>query len=192
MSAQAIDFSWMHDQISAEQYDAMPEEQCRDIEIVDGMVQMSPKPTPVHQIVARRIADAIDRAGQPEWATVLDVDLRLRDIPLLNRQPDVVVFRAETDLDRLIPVAAVLGVVEVVSPGSESTDRIMKPIEYAAAGIAHFWRLENSAGQFVLHTFELDQATSAYSSTGQFTGRFTAKLAFPVEIDFARFPTPPR
>lgn len=192
MSAQTIDYSWMHEQISADQYDAMPEEQCRDIEIVDGMVQMSPKPTAVHQTVARRIADAIDRAGMPEWATVLDVDLRLRDIPLLNRQPDVVVFRSETDLDRLIPVTAVLGVVEVVSPGSESTDRVMKPVEYAAAGIPHFWRLETTGGQFVLHTFELDQAANAYRSTGQYTGRFTAKLGFPVEIDFARFPTPPR
>jgi Uma2 family endonuclease len=170
----------------------MPEEQCRDIEIVDGMVQMSPKPTPVHQIVARRIADAIDRAGMPDWATVLDVDLRLRDIPLLNRQPDVVVFRAETDLDRLIPVGAVLGVVEVVSPGSESTDRIMKPVEYAAAGIPHYWRVESAGGQLVLHTSELGQTGDAYGSTGQFTGRFTAKLGFPVEIDFTRFPTPPR
>jgi Uma2 family endonuclease len=32
--------------------------------------------------------------------------------------------------------------VEVVSKGSERTDRWLKPLGYAAAGIARFWRVE--------------------------------------------------
>jgi putative restriction endonuclease len=32
--------------------------------------------------------------------------------------------------------------VEIVSKGSERTDRWLKPVEYAEAGIARFWRVE--------------------------------------------------
>ena len=183
MSVQTIDCSWMHEQISAEQYDAMPEEQCRDIEIVDGMVHMSPKPTAYHNDVALHIANAVRAAGRPHWRTTLDVDLRLRDIPLLNRQPDVLVYAADTPRDRRIPVSAVLAVVEIVSPGSESTDRVAKPLEYAAAGIAYFWRVEIKSGTPVVHTYTLDTGTGVYRNTGVFDDVVKTDLGFPVEID---------
>ncbi|MFD2491822.1 Uma2 family endonuclease [Amycolatopsis jiangsuensis] len=40
----------------------------------------------------------------------------------------------------------VLLVVEVVSPGSGTTDRIVKTDQYAKAGIPFYWRVEQSAG----------------------------------------------
>ncbi|MFJ8078734.1 Uma2 family endonuclease [Streptomyces sp. NPDC096176] len=36
----------------------------------------------------------------------------------------------------------VLLVVEIASPSTRVTDRTMKPSLYAAAGIAHYWRLD--------------------------------------------------
>ncbi len=42
MSAEMVAPAWMHTQISAEQYDSWSEEQCAGIEIVDGMVVVSP------------------------------------------------------------------------------------------------------------------------------------------------------
>jgi len=36
---------WAHYQVSAEEYDAWPEERAADVEIVDGMVVMSPSPS---------------------------------------------------------------------------------------------------------------------------------------------------
>ncbi|WP_194895733.1 Uma2 family endonuclease [Catenulispora pinisilvae] len=183
MSVETIDYSWMHEQISAEQYDAMPEELCRNIEIVDGMVHVSPKPTPFHNDVARWIANSIEAAGRPTWRTTTDVDLRLRDIPLLNRQPDVLVYKADTPRNRRIPLEAVLAVVEIVSPGSESTDRVHKPLEYAAAGIRFYWRVEINAGTPVVYTYELDRRTNTYSGTGIFEDTVKANLGFPVEID---------
>ena len=41
---------------------------------------------------------------------------------------------------------------EVVSKGSERTDRWHKPVEYAAAGIRRFWRVEPDG---VVNQFEL-------------------------------------
>ena len=42
MSAGMIAPAWMHERITAEQYDTWSEEQCAGIEIVDGMVVVSP------------------------------------------------------------------------------------------------------------------------------------------------------
>jgi Uma2 family endonuclease len=173
----------MHEQISAEQYDAMPEELCRNIEIVDGMVHMSPSPTPFHNDIALHIANVVRAAGKPAWRTTLDVDLRLRDIPLLNRQPDVIVYAADTPRNRRIPLSAVLAVVEIVSPGSESTDRVVKPLEYAAAGIQYFWRVEIKNDEPIVHTYTLDKDAGTYRSTGVFEGVVKSSLGFPVEID---------
>jgi hypothetical protein len=134
MTVQPIDFSWMHEQISAEQYDAMTEEQCRDI-------------------------------------------------PLLNRQPDVVVYSADASRNRRLPVSAVVMVAEIVSPGSETTDRVVKPLEYAEAGIGHYWRVEIGQDSPVVHTHALDPGQSVYRKTGEFTGVVKAEHPFPVEID---------
>ncbi|NUP52109.1 MAG: Uma2 family endonuclease [Catenulispora sp.] len=183
MSVETVDYSWMHEQISAEQYDAMPEELCRNIEIVDGMVHLSPKPTAYHNDVALHIANALRAAGRPHWRTTLDVDLRLRDIPLLNRQPDVLVYKADTPRDRRLPREAVLAVVEVVSPGSETTDRLHKPLEYAAAGISFSWRVEIEGGAPIVYTYALDETTNTYRGTGIFEDTVKTDLGFPVEID---------
>ncbi|MFC7484146.1 Uma2 family endonuclease [Luedemannella flava] len=44
----------------------------------------------------------------------------------------------------------VLLVVEVVSAGSEDLDRIIKPREYAEAGVPWFWRVERDGEPTVL------------------------------------------
>jgi hypothetical protein len=51
-----------------------------------------------------------------------DFDVRLQDVPLTNRRPDVVVYRADTiDITPTRPEHVLLA-VEIVSPGSETTD----------------------------------------------------------------------
>jgi len=63
--------------------------------------------------------------------------------------------------------------VEIVSKGSERTDRWLKPVEYAAAGIRRFWRVEPDD---TVPQFEL--ADSAYVQVGEAT--LDALLAGPV------------
>jgi Uma2 family endonuclease len=63
--------------------------------------------------------------------------------------------------------------VEIVSKGSERTDRWLKPVEYAAAGIRRFWRVEPDD---TVAQFELDGA--AYTQVGETT--LDALLAGPV------------
>lgn len=127
---------------------------------------------------------ALDAAAGPDWNADTGFDVRLQDVPLTNRRPDVIVYRAETiDLTPTRPEYVLL-VVEVVSPGSETTDRVVKVDQYAKAGIPFYWRVEQAAtGVPLVYTYVLDPATRAYRDGEMFTGAVKAAAAFPVTVD---------
>ncbi|WP_181700520.1 Uma2 family endonuclease [Nocardia sp. GTS18] len=179
--------AWMHEQITAEVYDSWSEEQCAGIEIVDGMVVVSPSASKRHNRLARVLANALDAAAGDDWNADTDFDVRLQDVPLTNRRPDVVVYRAETiDVNPTRPEHVLL-VVEVVSPGSETTDRVVKVDQYAKAGIAFYWRIEQAAnGIPLIYTYILDPATRTYRTGEMYTGTVKSSVPFPVEIDLGR------
>ncbi|GIG61012.1 hypothetical protein Lfu02_53840 [Longispora fulva] len=184
MTAEAIAPSWMHEQITAEEYDSWSEEQCAGIEIVDGMVVVSPSASKRHNRIAKIIAVALEAAAGDGWYADTDFDLRLQDIPLLNRRPDVIVYRADTlDVSPTRP-EHVLMVAEVVSPGSETTDRKVKFDQYAKAGIQFYWRVEQAmTGVPIVYTYVLDMASETYRDAGVFTGLVAVVAPFPVSID---------
>ena len=99
MTAEMAAPAWTLEQITAEQYDLWPEEQCAGIRLQDVPLQDVPLQ-----------------------------GVRLRGVPLTNRRPDVVVYRADTINVDVTPTRPerVLLVVEAVSPGSEAADRIVK------------------------------------------------------------------
>ena len=65
--------------------------------------------------------------------------------------------------------------VEIVSPGSESADRRVKPLEYATAGIPHFWRI-GIESSVVVETYRLGDQ-KGYESTGVFQAGDTVTAA---------------
>ncbi|WP_329314666.1 Uma2 family endonuclease [Streptomyces sp. NBC_01262] len=186
MTAEMVAPAWMHAPITAEQYNSWSEEQCAGIEIVDGMVVVSPSASKRHNRLARILANALDFAAGPDWNADTDFDVRLHDVPLSNRRPDVVVYRADTiDITPTRPEHVLL-VVEVVSPGSETTDRIVKVDQYAKAGIPFYWRIEQAAtGIPLVYTYVLDPANRDYRDGDMFTGAVKAVAPFPVEIDLS-------
>src|SRR3954447_23173444 len=187
MSAEMVAPAWMHAPITAEQYASWTEEQCAGIEIVDGMVLVSPSVSKRHNRLARIMANALDVAAGPDWNADTDFDVRLQDVPLNNRRPDVTVYRAETiDVTPTRPEHVLL-VVEVVSPGSETTDRIVKTDQYAKAGIAFYWRVEQAAtGVPLVYTYVLDPANRAYRNGDVFTGVVKVAAPFPMEVDLGQ------
>ncbi|WP_019055849.1 Uma2 family endonuclease [Streptomyces prunicolor] len=184
MTAEMVVPAWMHTQISAERYDSWSEEQCAGIEIVDGMVVVGPSASKRHTRLARILANALNNAAGPDWNADTDFDVRLQDVPLTNRRPDVAVYRAETiDVTPTRPEHVLL-VVEVVSPGSETTNRIVKVDQYAKAGIPFYWRVEQAAtGVPIIYTYVLDPATKGYRDGEMFTGVIKAAAPFAVTVD---------
>ncbi|MET7425231.1 hypothetical protein [Dactylosporangium sp. NPDC005555] len=63
MTAEMVAPAWMHEQVTAEQYATWTEEQCAGIEIVDGMVLVSPGAAKRHSRLARLLANALDVAA---------------------------------------------------------------------------------------------------------------------------------
>ena len=127
------------------------------VELRDGVMIVVPSPTYDHQDIAgllwlwlRRHAPTEFRSSQ---ATGVAVSLDT------TYEPDVVLVSAEVSGSKHYTVAnQVTLVVEVVSPGTKRRDRLEKPAEYAAAGIRHYWRIE----QDPLHIFAYDLIDGRY------------------------------
>lgn len=187
MTAELVAPAWMHEQVTAERYATWTEEQCAGIEIVDGMVLVSPRASKRHNRLARLLANALDAAAGPDWNADTTLDVRLQDVPLNNRRPDVTVYRAESiDVAPTRPEHVLL-VVEVVSPGSETTDRIVKTDQYAKAGIQFYWRVEQVVtGVPLVYTYILDPAAGRYRDGDVFTGVVKVSAPFSIGIDLGR------
>ncbi|SEN64342.1 Uma2 family endonuclease [Nonomuraea pusilla] len=161
--------------VTAEEYEALPEEIARAIEIVDGYLAYRAAPTPDHQTAGRRLANLLERharaamaAGHGCLTVNIDLDLRLRDVPLLNRRPDVALYRClDRERGERLRAEHVLLVVEIVSPGSETQDTTDKLGEYAKAGIPHYWivRLDGT-GVSIVERYRLDPASMLYKHVG--------------------------
>lgn len=118
-------------------------------ELVDGGLLVTPPPAPRHQEVAFALAALLTTALPQALRAAVSQGLHLG--PHDYRVPDVLVYdRATSRSGRITPAGVVLA-VEVMSPGSVSTDRVAKPAQYCAAGIQHFWRLELDPLVLVAH-----------------------------------------
>ncbi|MEU9520359.1 Uma2 family endonuclease [Streptomyces sp. NPDC048224] len=127
---------------------------------------------------------------QLSTAAVQGLDVLCRfsiDVDRQNRlEPDVIVLRerALTTLEQTrVPATEVVLAVEVTAPDSISRDRETKPLKYARAGIAHYWRVENEKGLAVVHAFELEPTTGAYTSVGIFRERMKVSAPFSMDLD---------
>src|ERR1700730_5760571 len=154
------------DGLSAAEYEALPESICRRIEIVDGAIIVNAAPRRLHQDICRRLATALEAACGVPLAVSTGADLRLRDIPLLNRRPDAVVYDASLSDDTVLHPQHCPLVIEVMSPGSVTADQTDKPAEYAAARIPNCWRVEHDTAEQSLSVFcyRLDPTTGTYAS----------------------------
>ncbi|WP_367321209.1 Uma2 family endonuclease [Streptomyces sp. HUAS ZL42] len=155
-------------------------------ELIDGsLVFMSPQ-TRFHSRTMR----LLDNALLEQAPDHLDVDREMTiKLDEKNRpEPDLVVFPADAvtgpDQTWYKPEDIILA-VEVVSADSRERDRDIKPRKYAAAGVPHFWRVEqdDDKGLPVVYVYELDPATKSYGLTGIFHDRLKVSVPFDIEID---------
>ncbi|WFE55416.1 Uma2 family endonuclease [Micromonospora sp. WMMD712] len=126
----------------------------------EGVLTVAPPPGYAHAIIATRLMVWLAQGGIPADRIAQAVGLRIpgRHGGVGGRIPDLVVWsKAQAD-GVWLPVADVLLVVEIVSPGSEGIDTVTKRNEYAAAGIPQYWVVDQDPAQTVtMHRLDGDR-----------------------------------
>lgn len=163
--------------------DQLPEDGIRR-ELLDGVLLVSPSPTDIHQIIAMRLGVALEESCPDELQVTQGVEIRINSTLALI--PDVLVATDEAAQrgGRFYSPHEVVLAVEIVSPGSQSIDRVLKPALYAKAGIPHYWLIETD-GEITVQTFRLDSNSEVYDPAGSFTDVIRAGEPWPIEIPIA-------
>jgi Uma2 family endonuclease len=158
--------------ITVEIWRELPEEFCRQVEVVNGQAVRCEALRRAHQAAARRLAAVLESAAADYVAlhsgSCLDVsndfDVILWEVPTATiRRPDLALHNCAPDDVRPLPASYIRVIVEVVSPGSDKTDRVERMGEYASAGIPFYWLVwisDNRVASIDVHV--LDHAVGAY------------------------------
>jgi len=129
----------------------------KQYELLDGVLYVTPAPSPFHQRASKRLQRQLERyfedRGLAEvFNAPLDVILTHHDVV----EPDVLVVREPAQVSNRGIEGAPLIAVEVLSPSTMKRDRTIKSERYAATGLAHYWIVDIEARR--LECFRLNAA----------------------------------
>jgi Uma2 family endonuclease len=164
--------------------DDLPEDGVRR-ELLDGVLLVSPSPSIPHQVLSGRLMVALEETCPDHFHVT-----QANDVQISRRRlfiPDVLVTTDEAARrgGGKVEAAEVILAVEVVSPSSQSMDRVMKPTLYAKAGIPFYWMIE-IAGELTVHTFKIDAEDEVYQPSGTFTEVIKLDEPWPIDIPMKR------
>ncbi len=143
------------------------------IELLDGVVVVSPAPARPHQRAVTRLAVILHRSTPPSLETLVGpYDVQLRPVKVF--EPDLLVLPRDDDQAPLL-------VVEVLSKYGRSYDRRVKRWEYQAAGVPSYWVVDPDAPSVTV--LELTAAGS-YREAGFFHGDDTCTVDHPFPVRF--------
>ncbi|WP_026204426.1 Uma2 family endonuclease [Actinomycetospora chiangmaiensis] len=164
------------------QWDALPEDSGRQMELAEGVLLVAPKPLPVHHRIVKRLLTQLDDGAGGRWEAFSEVEVVIDDAAAATvRAPDVVLVRP--DISVTVPrwtADEVLAAVEVISPGSRRLDRIVKLHEDADAGIPTY--LVVDPGPPVELT-EFALVDGAYRQVAVHRGTAALQLGVTLELD---------
>jgi Uma2 family endonuclease len=178
--------------LTEEQYEELPEEVQKRIEVIDGLVIFCRSASGEHNVVARLLADAFHNARPAEPCTRVLTDFEMRYRKVNHRTRGFSFRRPDVILHRCVPRGAkvttddVLLVVEVVSPGSEYMDTVDKRAEYAAEGIPLYLvvHLDDDLQVKIIQEYRLDWASEIYRCAHTHQDILELREPFPVKVSF--------
>jgi len=146
----------VHATMTAEQFDALPEEEGRKWELLDGELIEVSGATPKHNRILGRLYKSLDNFAELQklGAALLETDLAVRANTRLR--PDMGFFSAETwrtvDLEA-VPVTQTPDIaVEIISPSETATTINRKVDAYLKWGVQEVWLIEPEIRTLFVHT----------------------------------------
>lgn len=142
-----------------------------------------------HNLLSARLAQALATAARG-CVVLPEMAVRLSDTHA--PQPDILVIERRTyreDVNSYPPELVRLA-VEIMS-SDRRKDQVVRPNEYAAGGIPHYWRIERTLNrELISYTYELDPVNGTYVSTGVYHTMMKVDQPWPFECDLQQLATP--
>jgi Uma2 family endonuclease len=159
-------------------------------ELVEGRVIVAASPNLKHGEAMGELYWQLRQQLPREYIVVQDNDIDMEfsppDKPGSSRRPDLYILPRSTrdrvrSEGRLTRASELLVVVEIVSPSSRRTDRVIKLDEYARAGIPHYWIIDitEPVSMLVCH----QAGPFGYRDSGEITGKYEIREPFNAVID---------
>ncbi|MGQ0840692.1 Uma2 family endonuclease [Actinokineospora sp.] len=174
---------WPDHLLTLDEWTARPVDTSRHFELVEGVLVAAPKPAPTHQRAAQRLAYWLDEQLPDDLTAVIDIEVVVSaQFPPIVRAPDVTIAcsAAVASGRARLSAADVRCAVEIISPGSSRTDRLVKPIEYAEAGIPAYWLVDLDAPASLI---ACSLVAGDYHADAEVTGTFSAVFPAPVTVN---------
>ena len=149
-------------------------------ELVNGRIVPMSEPSTLHILIIRALTRLLDQHINTQGYALECISGPGIEIPLAGRRsdardPDLIICSRE-QLQALRPLTKAMFlegnppalVVEVSSPGNESSDTVDKRLEYASAKVPKYWII-NPIRNYVL-LLVLDTDTGTYREVGEYRG----------------------
>jgi Uma2 family endonuclease len=164
--------------MTAREFAKLPESPT-PMELVDGVVIVSPSPTFHHQVIADRLTHDLVQIARQDGSGVWSsspVDLYIS--PNNVYQPDAMFFTRDRIPDfKKLPITEIPEIViEVLSPASRSHDNIRKRAAYSDRGISEYWIVDPEKRRIVFNvavedgTYASNELNGAIIPVGRFAG----------------------
>jgi Uma2 family endonuclease len=169
--------------MTLDEFIALPEDNSARYELQQGVLVVSPRSSRPNQLAVHRLAIQLDAQMPPEWESIIDFEVVVRPTePAILRVPDLLVTRVDGPSAR-VGASDVLLAVEIISPGSRNVDLHLKPVEYAEAGIPHYWLVDLEPPAPTITVFGLGAPGDGYVESRTATGELVVSEPFGIRID---------
>ena len=161
------------------------------VEIIEGVVTVSPAPASRHNVIAERIQRRLYSVIPDDWGVYQTLAIAVPS-RLGMLIPDLVVAPVPecTEADTHIPAALAELVVEVTSRSDARHDRVSKPAAYATAGIPLYLLVDRWASGVPTVTLYGEPEGDVYQvlSSVKFGDTITLPAPFDLTLDTSGFP----
>jgi Uma2 family endonuclease len=151
----------------------------RRYELVAGVLVVSPRPTPAHQVVAFTLASLLAQACPDAWQVVPEPAVLIG--PDTELVPDVVVAARNQLTGAKITEPPVV-VAEVRSPSTALIDLNRKKVAYERFGVGSYWVVVPEPAKPALVVFELNDGRYQKAAHVHGEERFAAVRPFRAEV----------
>lgn len=173
----------IHGLMTLEEFIALPEDNSARYELQEGVLVVSPRSARPNQLAIQRLSVQLDDQIPTHWESIIDFEVVVRRAePAILRVPDLLVTRVDGPRQRLDAVQVLIA-VEIISPGSRNVDLHLKPVEYAEAGIPHYWLIDLDPPVPTITVFGLGAPGDGYVESQTATGVLRVSEPFDLEID---------